>query len=96
MHSYAIMLIDDYAKELLPMDIEKRIDEIMAKMTLHEKVEMCHGNSKFASAGIPSQGIGELTMSDGPHGVREEGHRHIWQTAGWDNDFCTYLPTGTA
>ena len=78
------------------MNIEKRIDEIMSKMTLHEKVEMCHGNSKFASAGIPSQKIDELTMSDGPHGVREEGHRHIWQTAGWDNDFCTYLPTGTA
>ena len=57
------------------MNIEKRIDEIMARMTLHEKVEMCHGNSKFASAGIPSQGIDELTMSDGPHGVREEGHR---------------------
>ncbi|MBQ9801910.1 MAG: glycoside hydrolase family 3 C-terminal domain-containing protein [Clostridia bacterium] len=77
-------------------DMEKRIDEIMSKMTIHEKVEMCHGNSKFASAGIPSQGIDELTMSDGPHGVREEGHRHIWRTAGWDNDFCTYLPTGTA
>ncbi len=57
---------------------------------------MCHGNSKFASAGIPSQGIDELTTSDGPHGVREEGHRHLWRTAGWDNDFCTYLPTGTA
>ena len=78
------------------MDIEKRIDEIMAQMTLHEKVEMCHGNSKFASAGIPSQGIDELTMSDGPHGVREEGSRHTWRTAGRDDDFCTYLPTGTA
>lgn len=77
-------------------NIEQRIDEIMSKMTLHEKVKMCHGNSKFASAGIPSQGIDELTMSDGPHGVREEGHRHLWRTAGWDNDFCTYLPTGTA
>ena len=44
-------ITNDIAKEFLPMDIEKRIDEIMAKMSLHEKVEMCHGNSKFASAG---------------------------------------------
>ncbi len=76
--------------------IEKEINEIMSKMSLHEKIEMCHGNSKFASAGIPSQGIDELTMNDGPHGVREENLRHIWVTAGRTDDFCTYLPTGTA
>ena len=78
------------------VNIEKRIDEIMSKMTLHEKVEMCHGNSKFNSAGVPSQGIDELTMNDGPHGVREEIMRHTWTTQGRDDDFCTYLPTGTA
>ena len=76
--------------------IEKRIDEIISKMTLHEKVEMCHANSKFNSAGVPSQGIEELSMDDGPHGVREEGERHAWTTQGRSDDFCTYLPTGTA
>ncbi|MBQ9112544.1 MAG: glycoside hydrolase family 3 C-terminal domain-containing protein [Clostridia bacterium] len=76
--------------------IEQRIDEIMSGMTLHEKVEMCHANSKFTSAGVPSRGIDELTMNDGPHGVREENHRHIWRTMGRTDDFCTYLPTGTA
>ncbi len=35
-------------------------------------------------------------MSDGPHGVREEINRDNWDVAGWDNDFSTYLPVGTA
>jgi len=77
-------------------EIEKKIDLILSKMSLHEKVEMCHANSKFTSAGVPSQGIDELTMNDGPHGVREEVHRHSWKTMGRTDDFCTYLPTGTA
>lgn len=78
------------------MNIEKRIDEIISKMTLHEKIEMCHANSKMNSAGVPSQDIDELTMNDGPHGMREEMQRYSWKTKGLKDDFCTYLPTGTA
>ena len=78
------------------MNIEKRIDEIISKMTLHEKVLMCHANSKMNSEGVPSQGIEELTMNDGPHGMREEMERNSWKTKGLKTDFCTYLPTGTA
>ncbi len=77
-------------------DIEKQIDLIMSKMSLHEKVEMCHANSRMTSAGVPSQGIDELTMNDGPHGVREENLRYSWKTQGRTDDFCTYLPTGSA
>ena len=76
--------------------IEQKIDSIIAKMTIHEKVEMCHANSRFTSAGVPNQDIPELTMNDGPHGVREENFRHSWRTAGRKDDFSTYLPTGTA
>ena len=78
------------------MSIEKKIDEILSQMTLHEKVRMCHGNSKFFSDGVERLGIDELSMMDGPHGVREECSRDTWATAGWTDDFCTYLPTGTA
>ncbi len=63
-------------------------------MTLEEKVGMIHGNSSFTSAGVKRLGIPELTMSDGPHGVRME-HGRDWST---DNDHVfdsgTYLPTG--
>ena len=78
------------------MNIEKRIDEIMSKMSIHEKVLMCHANSRFTSEGVPAQGLDELTMNDGPHGVREENLRHSWKTQGRTDDFCTYLPTGSS
>ncbi len=76
--------------------MEERIEKILSKLSLHEKIALCHANSKFSSEGIPSLGVEELTMNDGPHGVREENHRHVWGSAGRDDDFCTYLPTGTA
>ncbi len=77
-------------------DIEKQIDLIMSKMSIHEKVQMCHANSRFTAEGVPAQGIEELTMNDGPHGVREENLRHSWKTQGRTDDFCTYLPTCSA
>ncbi len=75
---------------------EKQISELIARMTLDEKLSCCHASSKFATSGVPRLGIPPLTMSDGPHGVREEISPDSWEAAGWDTDFCTYLPTGTA
>jgi beta-glucosidase len=77
-------------------EIEKRIDQIIAKMTLEEKVAMCHAQSKFSSPGVPRLGIPELWMSDGPHGVRAEINWDDWGYAGWTNDSCTAFPALTA
>ncbi len=76
--------------------ISERVDELLSQLTLNEKIAMLHGNSKFTIAGVERLGIPEWKMSDGPHGVREEINRHDWEPAGWDNDFATYLPAGTA
>lgn len=75
---------------------EKKIDVILRQMTLEEKVAMCHANSKFTNAGVPRLGIGELTMHDGPHGVRAEMERDAWRCLNRPEDDCTYLPTETA
>lgn len=52
--------------------LEQRVEDALKRMTLEEKVALCHAQSKFSSAGVPRLGIPELWMSDGPHGVRME------------------------
>lgn len=71
-------------------------ETLLAKLTLDEKIRLCHAVTKFSSGGVERLGIPPLTMSDGPHGVREEISADSWDVAGRLDDFATYLPTGTA
>jgi beta-glucosidase len=75
---------------------EKRIQQLIKKMTLKEKVGMLHGNSKFYTEEVKHLGIPEWALSDGPHGVRAEMNRHNWQYAGLTDDASTCFPPGTA
>ncbi len=75
---------------------ETRVEELLAAMTVAEKISLCHAGSKFSAPGVPRLGIPEFTMSDGPHGVRRELVRDGWDPLDCDWDFATYLPTGTA
>lgn len=80
--------------EPLSMEYEEKIDSLIAQLTLEEKSGMLHGTSMFATSGVPRLGIPELTMADGPLGVREEISRDSWANAGWENDYATFLPAG--
>lgn len=78
------------------ISIEQRIDELLSRMTLAEKVALCHGGSKFAVDPNARLGIPEFWMSDGPHGVRQELCRDSWDGMDTEEDRSSYLPTGTA
>lgn len=75
--------------------IEVRIDDALSRMTLEEKIAMCHAQSKFSTPGCPRLGIPEIWMSDGPHGVRMEFVWDDWAHAHWTNDSCTAYPALT-
>ncbi|MEM1215168.1 MAG: glycoside hydrolase family 3 C-terminal domain-containing protein [Bacteroidota bacterium] len=77
------------------VDLAAKIDSLLAKMTLAEKVQMIHASSSFTSGGVERLGIPELIMSDGPHGVRHE-HGRDWTKDENVRDSSTYLPVGTA
>lgn len=50
--------------------LEQRVEDALRRLTLEEKVALCHAQSKFSSPGVPRLGIPELWMNDGPFGVR--------------------------
>ena len=69
--------------------IPQKVDALLKKMTLAEKIGMLHGNALFSSDGVKRLGIPELTCDDGPLGVREEIKRFDWNSAGWTTDSAT-------
>ncbi|MDU1892583.1 MAG: glycoside hydrolase family 3 C-terminal domain-containing protein [Dysgonomonas sp.] len=75
--------------------IEQRVEDALSRMTLEEKVAMCHAQSKFSSAGVPRLGIPENWATDGPHGIRSEVLWDEWDQAGWTNDSCIAFPALT-
>jgi beta-glucosidase len=75
--------------------IEKRVQDALSRMTTREKIQILHAQSKFTSAGVPRLGIRQLTMDDGPHGVRAELEWNSWSVANWTNDSIVAFPSLT-
>lgn len=46
------------------------IQAIISKMTLEEKAALCTGASHWTTTSVARLGVPEMTVSDGPHGVR--------------------------
>ena len=80
----------------LPVAVLEQAEIWLGQMTREEKLGLCHGNSIFTIAGVPRLGLPELTMSDGPHGVRRELRRNEFVPVGNVDDATTYLPVGIA
>ena len=71
-------------------EMEQRVEELLRKLTLKEKVGLMSGADNWHTLPIERLGIPWLTMTDGPHGVRtvnERGRTFVPATA---------FPTGVA
>ena len=75
--------------------IEQRIDDLLPRLTLDEKIAIIHAQSKFSSPGIARLGIPTFWTDDGPHGVRPDVLWDEWEQAGATNDSCVAFPALT-
>ena len=95
----AIAIAAGCSNSLSPQDRltvnDKKINEIIAQMTLEEKVEMLHSKTNMSSEGVPRLGIQDIKYTDGPFGIREE-NGDGFRPLGWKLDSATYFPTGSA
>jgi len=74
--------------------LEARVDDLLSRLTLEEKISILHADSKFTTAAIPRLGIPRRWLDDGPHGVREDIGPDTWNPAGRTDDFSTAMPSG--
>ena len=76
-------------------DIEARVEDALSRMTLSEKIDVIHAQSKFSSPGVKRLGLPDFWTDDGPHGVRPDVLWDEWEQAGQTNDSCVAFPALT-
>jgi beta-glucosidase len=79
-------------------DVDKRVDSILSKMTLEEKIDYIGGYHDFYIRAIPRLGVRELKMADGPLGVRNYGPSTAYpagiaMAASWDTNLVNRIGT---
>lgn len=75
--------------------LDGKIDAVIKKLTLEEKISLLHANGIFSAGGIKRLGIPEIMTDDGPLGVREDV-KEGWGSANLTTDSATFFPNGSA
>src|ERR1700745_2362941 len=71
--SLLILSILVTAQEVSQPDNEAKMNDLLRRMTLEEKIDRLSGVDLFNVRGVPRLGLPELHTADGPFGVRNDG-----------------------
>ena len=80
-------------------EVEKRVDQLLAKFTLEQKIDLLGGVNEFFIRGYPELGWPQLRMADGPVGVRNFGPSTTYAggigvAASWDPELARKVGAG--
>jgi beta-glucosidase len=75
--------------------IEQRVEELLQKLTLNEKVSLLSGRDIWNTVPIKRLGIPSIVMTDGPHGVRPT-HPDVGRKMGPVTAFPTGISMGAS
>jgi beta-glucosidase len=86
-----------YLDPALP--VEKRVDDLLPRMTLEEKIDYIGGTNGFYIMAIDRLGVPAIKMSDGPMGSRNDGPTTCYPggialTATWDREMARKIGVG--
>src|SRR4051812_35207146 len=72
-NSFVIAPAQTNARQRPATDTDERVEAILSKMTLEEKIDMLGGTDGFFVRDLPRLNLPKLKMADGPIGVRNFG-----------------------
>ena len=58
------------AQDMKAVELNRKVDELVAKMTLEEKASLCSGRDDWSTKAIERLNIPWVWVADGPHGLR--------------------------
>ncbi|HEY9285145.1 MAG TPA: glycoside hydrolase family 3 C-terminal domain-containing protein [Pyrinomonadaceae bacterium] len=81
--------------------VERRVEEILGRLTLEEKIDLIGGVDDFFVRGVERVGLPRLKMADGPAGVRNFGPATtmpaaVAMAATWDTELVGRVATEIA